>query len=373
MLPGELLSLFRPFFTGRRRLLVMVAVVLAGAAALAVPLLTGRAAAPQPMISVGEQERVRLTGPDGQSVEALAVIDTGASRSSIDEDLADELDLDLDDAETVTVRSALGRDERPLVDLDVQLAGRSLDTTASVADRSELAAPVLIGRRDLDGYQVVVGEERLTGPDEQSRRSSMPLALATSWSPSATAVLSMLPIALAVVLFLRSVVGVRPHGNVGPVLLALAYVQSGLAVGIAVTVLVVTGTAWTSRRPTSTGNALLVAGAAALLLALLVAIDDEPPVLGWGVALPLLVAAALCEGVTEPGFVRFRRYSALLTVTVAALVAAVLGSPLVGALAASTPLLLAAVGLLWALAAAAYSGPALLHDPRSGSSGPPRR
>lgn len=78
---------------------------------------------------------MRITGPDGEKVGALARIDTGASSSSIDDDIAEELGFDLDDAETVTVASSLGREERPVVVGGLQLAGEG----GLLAERAPLA------------------------------------------------------------------------------------------------------------------------------------------------------------------------------------------------------------------------------------------
>jgi hypothetical protein len=108
---------------------------------------------------VGTRERVRITGPTGRSVEVVARIDTGARGSSMDDDLAEELEFDLDGAETVRVTSALGTQERPVVMGQVRIAGQVKQARLSVADRKDRSAPVLIGRRELVGLQVLVSEE----------------------------------------------------------------------------------------------------------------------------------------------------------------------------------------------------------------------
>jgi len=121
--------------------------------------------APERVSVLGRKERVRVVAPDtGKSGEELARIDTGAVRSSIDTDLARELGLDLDDAEKVTVTSSLGREERPLVSVTLQIGDRSIRTRVTVTDRSHLSTPVLIGRHDLDGFLVDVTKTHLTRP-----------------------------------------------------------------------------------------------------------------------------------------------------------------------------------------------------------------
>jgi hypothetical protein len=96
----------------------------------------------------------------------LAKIDTGAGYSSIDEDLAEDLGIDLDDPEDmVEIESANGEEKRPLVRVRIRVAGKTLDTRATVTDRSELSKDVLLGSRDLDGFLVEPNAERLTSPD----------------------------------------------------------------------------------------------------------------------------------------------------------------------------------------------------------------
>ncbi len=112
-----------------------------------------------PASHVRSQEKVRITGPTGESVEVLARIDTGAKGSSMDDDLAEELGFDLENAETVRVASSLGTEKRPVVTGQLLIAGQDKKTRFSVTDREERSAPVLIGRRDLAGVHVVVGEE----------------------------------------------------------------------------------------------------------------------------------------------------------------------------------------------------------------------
>lgn len=118
-------------------------------------------------VILGEEELIELSSREGgETVEVLAKIDTGAGYSSIDEDLAEDLGIDLEDPEDeVEIESANGEEERPLVRVRLRIAGRILDTRVTVADRSELSKDVLIGSRDLDGFLIKPNEERLTSPD----------------------------------------------------------------------------------------------------------------------------------------------------------------------------------------------------------------
>ena len=113
------------------------------------------------------QELIELSAREGgETREVLAKIDTGAGYSSIDEDLAEDLGIDLDDPEDeVEIESANGEEERPLVRVRIRIAGRTLDTRVTVTDRSELSKDVLIGSRDLDGFLIKPNEVQLTSPD----------------------------------------------------------------------------------------------------------------------------------------------------------------------------------------------------------------
>ncbi|MFH1602179.1 MAG: sugar-transfer associated ATP-grasp domain-containing protein [Candidatus Shapirobacteria bacterium] len=111
-------------------------------------------------------ETVKIKGKKGKRHELLAKIDTGALRSSIDEDFAKGLGL-LDPDNILFYRhyrSALARKhERPVIALTFYLKGRKIKTAANVTKRSHLNTPMLIGRRDLGGF-LVKPEPVTTGP-----------------------------------------------------------------------------------------------------------------------------------------------------------------------------------------------------------------
>lgn len=117
---------------------------------------------------LGEEELIELSAREGgETVEVLAKIDTDAGYSSIDRDLAEDLGIDLEDPEDeVEIELANGEEEHPLAQVRIRIAGRTLDTRVTVADRSELSKDVLIGSRDLDGFLIKPNEERLTSPDD---------------------------------------------------------------------------------------------------------------------------------------------------------------------------------------------------------------
>lgn len=109
--------------------------------------------------TVAAYEEVEVHGLNGKNMIVKAKIDTGADGSSIDETLAHELGLT--DNDNVLYydyfRNALGRKRRKIVGVNFVMAGRRVKTQISIADRSRLRTKMLIGRRDLKQFAVVVG------------------------------------------------------------------------------------------------------------------------------------------------------------------------------------------------------------------------
>lgn len=88
--------------------------------------------------------------------KVVAKLDTGAWRTSISRDLAEELGLLSEDniLWTRKVKSSLGVQERPVVSLTFWMAGKKVITPASVAKRMSLRYPVIVGRKNLRGFLV---------------------------------------------------------------------------------------------------------------------------------------------------------------------------------------------------------------------------
>lgn len=109
--------------------------------------------------TVGAYEEVEVIGLNGHRMSVRAKIDTGADGSSIDQELAQELGLTEDDNLLYYdyFRNALGRKKRRIVGVSFVMAGRRVKTQISLADRSRLRTKMLIGRRDLKQFAVVVG------------------------------------------------------------------------------------------------------------------------------------------------------------------------------------------------------------------------
>jgi alpha-L-glutamate ligase-like protein len=101
-------------------------------------------------------ENIKIRSADKKKIGVRAKIDTGAWRTSIDEDLAQELGL-LQPENVLwskVYKSGLGKEEREAIELTFYLAGRKIKTVANVAERGHLRAPMIIGRRDLEGFLV---------------------------------------------------------------------------------------------------------------------------------------------------------------------------------------------------------------------------
>ncbi len=98
---------------------------------------------------------VIFTGPLG-SRQVEAKIDTGAYRSSLDINLADQLGL-LDAKNVVgykVVNNSLGETSRPVVRCQITIGSKRVETEIGVIDRQKLRYRAIIGRKDLAGFLV---------------------------------------------------------------------------------------------------------------------------------------------------------------------------------------------------------------------------
>lgn len=101
-------------------------------------------------------ETIKVVSSLGKRIEVKARIDTGARSSSIDRYLAQNLGIYHPTliSKIKGVRSAHGRSKREYVRLKLYLAGKPVITEVSIADRSHLKYPILIGRKDIQGFVV---------------------------------------------------------------------------------------------------------------------------------------------------------------------------------------------------------------------------
>jgi hypothetical protein len=97
---------------------------------------------------LGLTEEVTILGLNGNEEKVVARIDTGATASSLDLALAEKLDLD-HSTRTKIVKSASGIKKRPIITIKVKIHGQEIETYFTLADRSHMTYPVLIGQNIL--------------------------------------------------------------------------------------------------------------------------------------------------------------------------------------------------------------------------------
>ncbi len=96
---------------------------------------------------VGLTEYVTIKSSSAKK-EVIARMDTGATKSSIDIGLAAELKLG-PVIDSRLIKSAHGTKLRPVVEVEVLVSGREIKARFTVADRSHMRYPVLIGQNIL--------------------------------------------------------------------------------------------------------------------------------------------------------------------------------------------------------------------------------
>lgn len=353
--------------SGTRALLLVVlaASISAGAVAVLLTAPTARATGGQDVV-VGQRELVRMTGPDGTTIEVTATVDTGAGRSSIDDDVARDLGIDPGQASTITVQSALGEEERPVAPVAFQVAGRTQVVEVSINDRAELTDPVLVGRDQLGDVLVAPDQAQLTTPAAPTPPSPLRAVLAArSASLTPGGLLALLPLAALVIVVLRQVVGFATLGTFTPVLLTLGVLQVGFVPALVLTAAVVgLGLALEPalrrvQMPRVARLGALIALAAFLLLLLEQVTGLHGAADSWGAAFPLVVSAGLVERIYEvlgaDGWGDALRDTAS-TIGVAAAAVPVLLSPPVRHVAETAPAALALASLVLALVAGSYRG-----------------
>lgn len=316
--------------------------------------------------TIGEVELVRITGPDGTTVEALARMDTGASVSAIDWEIAEALGLDIGTGSTMTVRSAFGSEERPVAEVAIQVAGVARSATVTIDDRSEVSNVVLLGRTELAGFTVSVGQEQLTEPG--AYRAPNPVAVLLTSRDAAFAPASLivlLAVAVALVVVLRNVVGLATLGTFTPILLTFGFLQAGLVPALILTLIVlVLGVLlepWLRRYhlPRVARLGVLISGIAVVFVALETFTGLAGSAASWGAAFPVVVSAVIVERLWEEweleGF-RPALWAGVRTIGVALLALPVLTAPTVRWLAETAPLALAVAAVIWTWIAGTYRG-----------------
>jgi hypothetical protein len=107
--------------------------------------------------TIGTREMVKVVSFDRKKKEEIwAKVDTGAWRTSIDKTLAGSLGL-LEKENVLwekKIKTSMGIEKRPVINLTFYLAERKVNTIASIANREGLKRLMIIGRRDLAGFLI---------------------------------------------------------------------------------------------------------------------------------------------------------------------------------------------------------------------------
>lgn len=106
--------------------------------------------------TVGYTERVQVCGQQRSEV-VIAKSDTGATRTSIDTELAGRIGAGpILDVTSVKSGASSNSKTRPLVEVSLRIGDYTHDVVVNVEDRSHMEHPVLLGRDILDSYSVNV-------------------------------------------------------------------------------------------------------------------------------------------------------------------------------------------------------------------------
>ncbi|MEK6982999.1 MAG: RimK/LysX family protein [Nanoarchaeota archaeon] len=104
-------------------------------------------------VVIGLAEKVGIYHHNGKK-NAVAKIDTGATKSSIDTNLATELKLG-PVIKSKLVKSAHGSKLRPIIEATIELAGKKIKSEFTLADRAHMKYRILIGQNILkDGFLI---------------------------------------------------------------------------------------------------------------------------------------------------------------------------------------------------------------------------
>ena len=104
---------------------------------------------------LGFIEEVIIFSPSGKKKRVLARIDTGATTSSIDVDLAAILRMG-PIIGTRLIKSASGSSIRPVIEAEIEVKGKQISTEFTIADRTEMKYPILIGQNILENNNFLI-------------------------------------------------------------------------------------------------------------------------------------------------------------------------------------------------------------------------
>lgn len=116
---------------------------------------------------VGLLEKVKLNGHGNNKEIIIARIDTGATNSAINLQLASKLKLG-PVIESKIVKSTHGTKLRPVIETEIEICGRKIKEKFTLADRSHMKYQVLIGQNILkQGFLIDPSLER---PEEVKKK-----------------------------------------------------------------------------------------------------------------------------------------------------------------------------------------------------------
>ena len=107
------------------------------------------------------EEEVIVTDREGEKQTIFAKVDTGAYRTTIDENIAKKHGLHKPIINRKDVRGALGKETRPIVEINMNIRGRNVKTECFLADRAHMKYDMILGRRDLRGFLINPERRRL--------------------------------------------------------------------------------------------------------------------------------------------------------------------------------------------------------------------
>lgn len=107
---------------------------------------------------LGFIEPVKVIG--SKEIDVKARIDTGATSSSMDEELAKKLGLGPVIREKI-VKSASGIKTRPTITAKIKIKGLEIEAEFTLADRSHLSYPLLIGQNILKKENFLIDPKKV--------------------------------------------------------------------------------------------------------------------------------------------------------------------------------------------------------------------
>ncbi|MBR9690335.1 hypothetical protein GOV08_01485 [Candidatus Woesearchaeota archaeon] len=103
---------------------------------------------------VGLTEEIKIKNSVEKNSVMTARIDTGATNSSIDINIAGKLNLG-PIIKTKLVKSTHGKRLRPVIEMEIEVADKKIKGDFTLADRSHMRYPILIGQNILkDGFLI---------------------------------------------------------------------------------------------------------------------------------------------------------------------------------------------------------------------------